>query len=355
MVDTRQSSHILVLAPGRQPAQMLERALAHLGTERRVPHDIRIVTTALRLGEVQRELLTPSGARRVASACERAGFPRDEILFNQRTVHVLDLDEGECESRADRLLDLLRRLCHSEDGGLTVVLAEDAGVPGHLLQACLQVVGRTADRLWIELPADRTPGRARTEPGECRYLEIPLLLWPATEPLPASYAEAVEVRRRERRRLVRPDVLRLDRRRRTVWVGETSLTLPAMQFFWLYYLALSPGEIFPLREIVVEAGGGDGHPVVTQELSDGRRRAFPADLQRVFVQLFPHAADKFDATYARACGPYPGLPSTISKINAAFRRTLGRGAGPYLIQGGRGVGGYRLTLPAHAIDIVGRT
>jgi hypothetical protein len=55
----------------------------------------------------------------------------------------------------------------------------------------------------------------------------------------------------------------------------------------------------------------------------------------------------------RSCGPHPGLPSTISKINAALRRALGRGAAPYLIQGGRGAGGYRLTLPASGIQIVG--
>lgn len=332
---------------------MLERALAHLGAQGTVPHEIRLFTTTERIGRVQRDLLTPSGARRVAAACERAGFSRDEILFNQRTVHVLDVGEGECGSRADQLLDLLRRLCHSEDGGLTVVLAEDAGVPAHLLHACLQIVGRTSDRLWIELPAAAPTRRESGERDGCRYLEIPLLLWPAAEPVPASYAEAVAVRRRERRRIARPDVLRLDRRRRTVGVGETSLTLPAMQYFWLYYLALSPGERFPLGDIIVGKGHGDPHPVITQRLSDGRVRSFPDDLQRVFLQLFPHAADKFEAMYARACGPHPGLPSTISKINAAFRRALGRGAGPYLIQGGRGAGGYTLTLPAPAIDLVG--
>lgn len=302
MVDKRQSSHILVLAPGERPADMLECALARLGAEGSLPHEIRLFTTTERMGQVQRDLLTPSAARRLAAACERAGFPRDEILFNQRTVHVLDVGEGECESRADQLLDLLRRLCHSDDGCLTVVLAEDAGAPGHLLQACLQVVGRRADRLWIELPRAVSARHQEAEAGQCRYLEIPLLLWPATEPMPASYAEAVEVRRRERRRLARPDVLRLDRRRRTVWVGETSLTLPAMQFFWLYYLAQSPGERFPLAEITVGTDSGNAHPVLTQRLSDGRVRAFPADLRRVFVQLFPHAADKFDAMYARACG-----------------------------------------------------
>jgi hypothetical protein len=181
-----------------------------------------------------------------------------------------------------------------------------------------------------------------------------VLLWPANEPVPQTYAEAVERRRLERRRVAAPDPLRLDVRRRIVSVGETSLTLPAMQFFWLYYLASTPGERFPLAELTAQFGTGRRHPgQFVQKLSDGRTRVFPADLQRAFAQLFPMAPDKFDVMYQRACGPHPGLPSTISKINAALRRALRGGAGPYLIQGGRGAGGYRLALPPAAIHITG--
>jgi hypothetical protein len=137
-------------------------------------------------------------------------------------------------------------------------------------------------------------------------------------------------------------------------VGETVVTLPAMQFFWMYCLASTTGERIPLAELTGAFASGRRQPVpMTQKLPDGRVRVFPADLQRAFVQLFPMAADKFDAMYLRSCGPQPGLPSTISKINAALRRALGRGAAPYLIQGGRGAGGYRLTLPASGIQIVG--
>jgi hypothetical protein len=72
----------------------------------------------------------------------------------------------------------------------------------------------------------------------------------------------------------------------------------------------------------------------------------------VFRILCPQSADKFDALLHRACGRHPGLPCTITKINAVLRRALGGGAKPYLIQCGRGAGGYRITLPASAIQIV---
>ena len=122
--------------------------------------------------------------------------------------------------------------------------------------------------------------------------------------------------------------MRLDCRRRLVTIGETTLTLPAMQFFWLYYLATVPGARFPLAELSSLAGGGRP-PHFTQKLSESRFRVFPADLQRVFAHVFPMATDKFDPMFRRSCGVHPGLPSTISKINAALRRALGRGAEPY--------------------------
>jgi hypothetical protein len=234
---------------------------------------------------------------------------------------------------------------------LTVIVAEDAGARGHLLHACLQIAGHVSDRLLLEVPLPSDTRRSDAD-DECQHVEVPLLLWPANDPPPSTFAEAVQRRRTDRRRIANPDVLTLDRRNRVVAVGETTFTLPAMQFFWLHNLAASAGERFPLAELSLHATSrGPRHLV--QKLSDGRLRTFPADLQRAFAQMFPMAADKFDAMYQRACGMDPGLPSTISKINAAFRRALGPGAGPYLIQGGRGAGGYSLRLPASAIRIVG--
>lgn len=314
-----------------------------------MPHEIHVVTQQDRMGEVQHEFFAPGNGTRFASVCESAGFSRDEILFNQRTLHVVgDCAGDDCSADADGVVRLLRQLAASDGTSLTVVIADDAGASGHVLHGALQIVGRVSDRLLLDVsPQPVRAGRgARSQP---RHVHVPLLLWPANDPLPQSYAEAVRRRRVDRQRVEQPDVLRLDRRRRVVSVGETSFTLPAMQFFWLYYLACTPGELFPLAEITQTFGSARRPPAaLTQKLSDGRTRTFPADLQRVFTQLFPMAADKFDAMYLRACGPQPGLPSTISKINAALRRALGPGATPYLIQGGRGAGGYRITLPASA-------
>ena len=333
--------------------------MARLREERRIPHEIHVVAPRERLAELQRDLLGGgAGGARFAEACAAAGFQRDEILFTQRTLHAIAAHSGvDCSAEADRMLAMLRQLAASEDSWLTVVLCEDAGAAGYVLQAAAQIAGRIQDRLLVDawMRSVRTRGaRGGGAAEECRYLELPLLLWPADEPAPQTYVEAVKRRRTERLRIANPGELRLDVRRRTVSVGETTVTLPAMQFFWTYYLACTTGERFPLAELTHVLASRRRQPAqLTQKLPDGRVRVFPEDLQRAFVQVFPMAADKFDAMLLRACGPHPGLPSTISKINAALRRALGRGAAPYLIQGGRGAGGYRLTLPSSGIQITG--
>lgn len=348
MVDTRLPLHILVVAPGSAPTRTLERALARLGRECRPPHEIRVLGRPDRLAELHRAFVASRAARRFADLCNAAGFSRDEILFNGRTLHPVDVPAGDASNEtADEVLNLLRTFT-AGSLSLTVVIAEDAGVAGHLLFGALHLAGRATDRVLVDVM--RPASRARD--NHDAQVEVPLLLWPANEPSPATYAEAVQRRRIERRRIVTPDVLSLDRRRRTVSVGETVLTLPAMQFFWLHYLALSAGERFPLAELSAHITSRGLRPFV-QKLSSGRVRTFPADLQRAFVQMVPAGADTFEGMYQRACGLHPGLPSTISKVNAALRRALGRGAGPYLVEGGRGTGGYRITLSPSAIQIVG--
>jgi hypothetical protein len=68
--------------------------------------------------------------------------------------------------------------------------------------------------------------------------------------------------------------------------------------------------------------------------------------------LFPDAAEEFPFVLQRACGPTPGLPSVIAKLNARLKGALGAGAEPYLIAGGRRAGGYRLTLPPAQLKLV---
>lgn len=355
MPDTRTELHILVVAPGRRPADAVERAIARLSEDQTVPHEIHVVASSDRVAELQRALLGDGGSR-FAAACVAAGFSRDEILFNRRTLHSVGEHAGDCAADADRVVAILRQVAASDGAALTLVLCEDAGAAGYLLQAALQVVGKVQDRLLVDtsMPSIGKQTATSRRPDEYHHVELPLLLWPANEPAPQTYADAVKGRRTERLRIAQPDVLRLNARKRTLSVGETTITLPAMQFFWMYYLALTTDERLPLTELTNVLASGRRQPAqLTQKLPDGRVRVFPADLQRAFVQLFPMAADKFDAMYLRSCGPHPGLPCTISKINAVLRRALGRGAAPYLIQGGRGAGGYRLTLKPSGVHIAG--
>ena len=349
MPDTRSPLHILIVLPGARPAATVERAVLGLVRDGQVPDELHVIASPSRIDEVRQDVLSNGS---FTEFCAANGILRDELLFNARTLHpVAPQRTDDCTAAADRLLGLLRSLTVAPHTALTVMLAEDAGLPGHLLQACLQLVARVDDRLMID-PAVRP----RTNHPLRRPLELPLLLPPPNEPVPTSYADAIAKRRTDHRRLAHPEVLHLDPARRTVRIGETSFVLPAMQFFWLCYLAGSAGERFPLTELTAALSSGRRAPVqVSQRLTDGRARVFPQDLQRAFLHMFPAAADKFDAMFVRACGPHPGLPSTISKINAALRRALGPGAKPYLIRGGRGAGGYRIERPASAIQIAGRT
>jgi len=195
MFDPRRSSHILVVAPGQDPAGTLECAVVCLGEEGRIPDEIHVIASRQRLAAIQGGVLSAAGARRFAVLCAQAGFARDEILFNRRTLHPLDMNgEGGCAAAADRLLDLLRRLSSSNDTALTVAVAEEAGVPGYLLHCCLQVAGRSSDRLVILTAGAANGTRARSGRSACRQFEVPLLLWPPTDPPPATYAEAVLTR-----------------------------------------------------------------------------------------------------------------------------------------------------------------
>src|SRR5688500_7204159 len=361
MVHSRQGPHIVIVVPGNLPEAALARTLAHLGAEGRMPHEVHVIALRSLIDQI-RPLLSGDGGSRISQLFVAAGFPRDEILFNRRTLHALDEPLSDLTGAVDRLLQVLRQLTARAASTVTASVSHDAGAVGNILQVALRIAGGIEDRLMLDVTGPRgrrVSGRA-SEPSDHAYLELPLLLWHAHEPQPSSFADALRRTRVERLRAVQPDPLRIELRRRLVTVGETTIHLPAMQLFWLYYLSTTPGERFPLAEIV-HAGvagsasrppSGTRRSQVAQTLSDGRTRAFPADLHRAFVHLFPQSADKFEAMFHRACGPHPGLPSTISKINAALRRALGGGARPYLIQGGRGAGGYRITLPASAIQIV---
>jgi hypothetical protein len=327
---------LLLVADGGSTS-LLERSLVRAHADNRLPHEIHIVGPRAPLTELQTDLLSADGAGGFGAMCARLGITRDEVLFNQRSFHLLNIDAHTTDlcPCADRIFHLFHQL-HAGHHQLTVIGASAAGSLAVITHGVLQIVAKPADRFLLDMGA--------------AFAEVPLLL--LDEVSASTYREVVSARRAERVRRERPDPLRISVRKRHVRVSDTPIALPAMQFFWLYYLACTPGELFPLQELstALSSSRRASLPLV-QRLSDGRTRTFPHDLQRAFARVFPKATDKFEAMFQRACGPQPGLPSTVSKINAALRRALGRGAEPYLIRGGRGTGGYRLTLDSSLLVI----
>src|SRR5688572_20905934 len=150
MPDTRAGLQILIVAPGRHPAAAVERAMLRLCDEQRIPHEIHVLAPRDRLTELQRACFG-AGAARFAAGCAAAGLSRDEILFNQRTLHPFEghaVTDG--STGAEHVLALLRQLSSSGDVALTVVVCEDAGPVGHFLHAALHVVGGIPDRLLVD-------------------------------------------------------------------------------------------------------------------------------------------------------------------------------------------------------------
>ena len=357
MTQTGRNLHVLVLVGGSGLSTMVECALGRARYEERVPDEIHLVGAPDALTQLHRQLSSDAGGRnRLVDVCAKLGISRDDVLLNRRTIHAIRPGEAPLlADEAEWMFQLLRQLGDEGSRELTVVIAHDAAALGVLAHAAMQLVARPHDRLFVEIHAVRPSNKSRGDDGPVRWscAEVPLLLRQRDDAPVAHYMEAVDTRRMERQRLESPDPLRIDVRRRSVVVGRTTVPLPAMQFFWLYYLASSAGERFPLLEISTALSSPRRpSPVFVQKLPGGSTRSFPADLQRAFGRLFPNANDKFDAMFFRSCGPHPGLPSTISKINAALRKALGRGAPPYLIKGGRGSGGYRVMLPTNFIHIV---
>src|SRR5262249_32901952 len=146
--------------------------------------------------------------------------------------------------------------------------------------------------------------------------------------------------------LSEPGKLVLDGKHRTVRVDETEFTMPRLQFFWFFALAsLAPGA-FPLRALTGNFQMDHGRLIITASQAErASLEAIVTVVKGVFNPLFPDSADEFPQKFKNACGPSPGLPATVAKINARLKRALGIGAAPYLIVGGRSTEGYRLVLP----------
>jgi hypothetical protein len=255
-------------------------------------------------------------------------------------------DSGGPRSIADDALKTLGKLCDNSMTEVTVVAASDAGVVGILAHSVLELVGKPMDRFLV-LDV-RPPAKAGS------LFEVPTIL--AERPLPSipSYQELAASRRLARRRLLEPEMLVLDGARLTIGIDDIVLPVPRLQFFWMFCLATLAPKAFPLHVLCgnfqIEADGRI--TVVSEHPQRGHVAMLIQHIKRVFITLFPEAADDFPSVFKRACGPTPGLPSVIAKLNAHVKRALGAGADRYLVSGGRRGGGYRLTLLPTQIKLV---
>jgi hypothetical protein len=350
---------VLVVAPGANPTVVYDALTAVATIDRRCVDEVHVLTSADTVDRLSAALLKPGMPSALANRCRRLGIETADIVLGRRAIHGLG-SSGKPGSIADDVLDTLRQLCGDPVNEVTVVASSEAGVVGVLAHSALQLVGELAARFFVldvgptaEVGSEhRRPGRARMP--RPTLSEVPIIL--AERPMKPgqSYTELVTSRRLARRRLFQPGKLTLDGRRRAIRIDDVELPVPRLQFFWMFCLATLAPKALPLRLLCgnfdVQA---DGRITIAAEHPQrAQLEAHARHIKRVFVTLFPEAADEFPLLFKRACGPTPGLPSAIAKLNAHLKRALGVGAEPYLIAGGRGSGGYRLTLLPAQIELV---
>jgi hypothetical protein len=350
---------VLVVAPGANPAVVLDAVTAIAASDCRCVDELHVLASVDAADRLRAALLKPGTTSALADRCKHLGIAQADIVFSRRAIHDLGRF-GTSGSIADDVLDTLRKLCGDTMNEVTVVASSNAGVVGILAHSALQLVGKPADRFFVLAVGPRT--RAASKPRRHRedrasrppLLEVPAIL--AERPLLPiqSYTELAAARRLARRRLSQPGILTLDGRRRAIRIDDVELPVPRLQFFWMFCLAALAPQPLPLRLLCgnfeIEA---DGRMTIASEHPQRMHLEMLArHIKGVFVALFPEASDQFPLVFKRACGPTPGLPSVIAKLNAHLKRALGVGAEPYLIAGGRGTVGYRLTLPPAQIKLV---
>ncbi|MGE0448518.1 MAG: hypothetical protein AB7Q29_02945 [Vicinamibacterales bacterium] len=344
---------LLIAYAGGPPAAAVEGALTWSRDEQQPPHELHVLAFGDAARRVRRDLLSDGDrAGAFGDICRTLGLNRDDILFNTRTVHTLAISPPGI-APVEQLWQVLRGLCRSEHCAVTAVVQPEAALAAAMLHAVLQFAGRPADRVFVATPhaSTRLSPIKRNRPAAAdSYVEVPMLLSSTSSIDVESYMEQVERRRQERRRLAEPDPLTLCCRTRRLQIGENTIVLPPRQFFWVCALARLEGAILPLPAIshALQIHGGQ---ISLQPSADPQLHRVLAILRQTFTLLFPRQVDEFGPTIHRACGPQPGLPSTISKINATLRAALGEAALRYLIEGGREHGGYNLRVDPPTVQI----
>jgi hypothetical protein len=336
---------LLIVAPASSATAVAE-ALTLVTRGRGPVDELHVLVPAARANRVRRALLRPGSASGLPAVCRRLGISVGDIVAGPRTIHGLGSpdDPHDVNTLADDTLNILRALCADENGEITLVAAGDAGALGILARSALELVGRSDDRFFV-LEHGSDGSRQR------QLIELPMLLAERRLASGQGYHELSKIRRTARQRLQEPGVLVLNSLQRLIRIDDIDVSVPRLQFYWLFCLAVFAPEPLPLRLLSGSFTVNSRGVVLVARAHPNRRQveATIARLRALFSELFPDSVDDFAFVLKRACGESPGLPSAIAKLNGRLKDALGIGAAPYLVAGGRGSGGYRLTLPPHKI------
>lgn len=344
-VTERQSTRVLVIAPGARRLAVRDAMLALSAVEESSVDELHIFLSAALPEDARSALLQPEWLAAVDEAKRRPG---SNAAFARRTIHTLGATEPSSSpwGLPNDVFETLRALCANDSTEVTVIASSDAGAVSVLAHSALQIVGRPRDRFFV-LEYD-TKNREKTP----LMVEVPLVLSESCAPTGQRYYDLALLRRRGRKHLAEPGTMTLDPVKRLLRIDDVEIALPRLQFFWLYCLASIAPQAVCLRTLTGHFSIGPNQTIVVDPSHPERAEIeqLVAKLQAIHAALFPKA-DDFAEMFKRACGPAPGLPSVVAKLNASLKRSLGIGARPYLIAGGRLTAGYRLTLPASRIAL----
>jgi hypothetical protein len=325
---------ILLIAVRSTPQLIADALRLWSGVELLAVDEIHVLANASMCRRIVRELLDGGQRSPFRRLCRELGLSRDDLVFNARTIHDLDAQSVPAPAQATPI-DAIVRLVHDvrrTDAPVVAITAADAALDAVAIALALQVAGEPGDRLFVIEPS-RERGRLR---------EVPILLHASQRIAGIGCYEAlVDAARRAARLCREPAALTIDLGRQTLAIDGVAISLTSRQFFW--YAAIASFAPAPLSL----SGLGEA-------LARVPRGAVPpeaAALTRLHARVCAYEHDEWPRILRIACGPVPGLPSTVCKINAALRRALCDGAEPYLVRGGRGAGGYAIRLERSKVVI----
>jgi hypothetical protein len=345
-----------VVVPGRNPSFVREAVVA-ITENRHAGDELHVLTLAETTNAFRVALIRQRSTTALSRWFTQPPASQD-VIGGTGMIHTVGRGPRAMNPGvvADDLLRILHAFCEDRGNDVTIVVAPDSGLLGLLIGPAFQIAGKPTDRMFVLEPGRRgrtggTRGRRTPSLSGPALVELPTVL--AERPIPAAitYQEIAKSRRLARQRLIEPGMLVMNASQRTVTAGDTVIVLPRLQFFWMYCFAMLAPTAFPLRELSANITVGRDGKISVACTHRRHLETIVEDVRKAFVSLFPEAAHEFPLMFNRACGPAPGLPSVVAKLNSALRSALEMGAEPYLIVGGRRSGGYRLTLPPTQIEL----